>query len=111
MRAPDGSRRPADRPDPAREPRPKRRGSRLGDLDLLAALAAPVGVAVENHRLPGERASWAAARQILTVLLPRRRPEAPGYAFWDYYRPAEVVGGDLYDYIPVEPPGPSPERS
>ena len=75
------------------------------DLDLLAALAVPVGVAVENHQLLKERASWAAARQIQTVLLPRRRPEAPGYAFWDYYRPAEEVGGDLYDYIPVEPDG------
>ena len=79
------------------------------DLDLLAALAVPVGVAVENHRLLKERASWAAARQIQTALLPRRRPEAPGYAFWDYYRPAEVVGGDLYDYIPIEPDGTAAE--
>ena len=37
---------------------------KLGDLDLLAALAVPVGVAVENHQLLKERASWAAAREI-----------------------------------------------
>ena len=75
------------------------------DLELLAALAVPVGVAVQNHRLLRERASWAAARQIQTALLPRRRPEVPGYTFWEYYRPAQEVGGDLYDYIAVESDG------
>ena len=84
-------------------------GFEAEDLELLAALAVPVGVAVENHRLLKERASWAAARHIQTALLPRRRPGAPGYAFWDYYRPAELVGGDLYDYISVEPGGGSAE--
>jgi sigma-B regulation protein RsbU (phosphoserine phosphatase) len=71
------------------------------DLDLLAALAVPVGVAVENHRLLREQASWAAAGEIQRFLLPRRRPDIPGYTFWECYRPAEEVGGDLYDYIPV----------
>ncbi len=73
------------------------------DLDLLAALAVPVGVAVENHWLLKERASWAAAREIQLSLLPRDRPEVPGYAFWECYLPTLEVGGDLYDYIKVEP--------
>ena len=29
------------------------------------------------------------------------QPQIPGYAFWECYRPALEVGGDLYDYIPV----------
>ena len=37
------------------------------------------------------------------ALLPRHRPEIPGYAFWECYRPALEVGGDFYDYIRVTP--------
>ena len=49
-----------------------KKGFKPGDLDLLAALAVPVGVAVENHWLLKERASWAAAREIqLSLLAPR----------------------------------------
>jgi sigma-B regulation protein RsbU (phosphoserine phosphatase) len=79
-----------------------KKGFKPGDLDLLAALAVPVGVAVENHWLLKERASWAAAREIQLSLLPRDRPELPGYAFWECYLPTLEVGGDLYDYIKVE---------
>jgi GAF domain-containing protein len=41
------------------------------DLDLLAALALPIGVVVVNDRLLKEQASWAAAREIQRALLPR----------------------------------------
>ena len=82
-----------------------KKGFKTGDLDLLAALAVPVGVAVENHWLLKERASWAAAREIQLSLLPRDRPEVAGYAFWECYQPTLEVGGDLYDYIKVEPAG------
>jgi phosphoserine phosphatase RsbU/P len=78
------------------------------DLDLLAALALPMAVAVENHRLLRERAEWTAAREIQRALLPRVRPEIPGYAFWECYRPALEVGGDLYDYIEVDRDGREP---
>jgi serine phosphatase RsbU (regulator of sigma subunit) len=41
--------------------------------------------------------------------LPRVRPEIPGYEFWECYRPVQEVGGDLYDYIAIEPgPGDAP---
>jgi phosphoserine phosphatase RsbU/P len=73
------------------------------DLELLAALALPMAVAVENDRLIRERAHWAAARHMQRALLPRHRPEIPGYAFWECYRPALEVGGDFYDYIRVPP--------
>jgi serine phosphatase RsbU (regulator of sigma subunit)/pSer/pThr/pTyr-binding forkhead associated (FHA) protein len=80
-----------------------RKGFKTGDLDLLAALAVPVAVAVENHRLLKDRASLAAAREIQLSLLPRGRPEIADYEFWECYQPTLEVGGDLYDYIGVEP--------
>ena len=75
------------------------------DLDLLAVLALPIGVAVENDRLLAERASWEVAREIQRALLPRSQPTLPDYTFWECYRPALEVGGDLYDYTEVEPSG------
>ena len=73
------------------------------ELCLLAAMAIPVGVAVENRRLLKLQASWAAASEIQLALLPKSRPDIPGYEFWEYYRPAQEVGGDLYDYIRIDP--------
>jgi len=75
------------------------------DLELLAALAVPMAAAVENDRLLRERAQWAAAREIQRALLPRERPEIPGYSVWECYRPALEVGGDSYDYIRADRDG------
>ncbi|MFO0907654.1 MAG: SpoIIE family protein phosphatase [Isosphaeraceae bacterium] len=72
------------------------------DLELLAAVAVPVGVVIENHRLLRERAALTAAGEVQSALLPRSRPRIPGYSFWERYQPALEVGGDYYDYIPVE---------
>jgi phosphoserine phosphatase RsbU/P len=80
-------------------------GFTSAELDLLAALAVPLGVAVENHTLLKKRAAWAAAGQIQRALLPKAQPDIAGYAFWECYRPVEEVGGDLYDYIRAESPG------
>src|SRR5262249_34157565 len=87
-------------------------GFETQDLELLAALAIPMGVAVENHGLLKEQVSLAAARQIAEALLPEERPKVPGYSFWEYYRPALTVGGDFYDYIPVAAadPAATPDR-
>ena len=32
-------------------------------------------------------------------LLPAAPPQLPGYYFFDFYEPANQVGGDYYDYI------------
>jgi serine phosphatase RsbU (regulator of sigma subunit) len=79
------------------------RRTRFGpsDLDLLAAAAIPIGMAIENYRLFKARAEAAAARQIQVALLPRHRPGITGYSFWEHYEPALEVGGDYYDYIPI----------
>ena len=65
------------------------------------------GVAVENHQLLSDRASWAGAREIQVALLPQRRPAIDGYEFWETYLPTHEVGGDLYDLVV----GPTEARS
>ncbi len=79
------------------------------DLDLLAAVGVLVGVAIDNARMHARVVSQtlldqetADAREVVrTVLLPAQSPEIPGYQFWDYYKPAQFVGGDYFDYLPV----------
>ncbi len=77
------------------------------DLDLLVAVAGPVGLAVENANLHEEvlrfasiRESLKNAREVQLAMLPEYRPDVPSYEFWDVYEPAESVGGDYFDYMP-----------
>jgi serine phosphatase RsbU (regulator of sigma subunit)/pSer/pThr/pTyr-binding forkhead associated (FHA) protein len=90
------------------ESRPRPAAFRGDDLDLLAAVAVPIAVAVENNRLLRTKAEWAAAGEIQRALLPRRQPSARDYESWEHYEPAMEVGGDYYDYIPLEPTEPAP---
>jgi len=78
------------------------------DLDLLVAIASQVSVAVENARLHSVLIAQSQieqesqdAQEVQLALLPERRPELPGYEFWDYYEPARFVGGDYFDYLPL----------
>ena len=78
------------------------------DLGLLVAVAGPIGLAVENAdlhealvRYANIRASLENARQVQLAMLPGSRPEVAGYEFFDAYEPAETVGGDYYDYLPL----------
>lgn len=41
------------------------------------------------------------ARAIQQSILPQRLPELPGYDFGALIAPAQAVGGDLYDFIPL----------
>ena len=84
--------------------RPGKAGFRPDGLDLLAAVAVPIAVTVENNRLLRAQAEWAAAGEIQRALLPRRRPGSDSYDSWEHYEPAQEVGGDYYDYIPIRPP-------
>jgi serine phosphatase RsbU (regulator of sigma subunit)/pSer/pThr/pTyr-binding forkhead associated (FHA) protein len=83
------------------------------DLELLCGVANQAAVALENVRLAREAAVQAAvqegfrqslerAREVLMTCLPERLPELPGYDFATCYRPAQMVGGDYYDFIPRE---------
>ena len=39
------------------------------------------------------------AVQVQLGFLPNQRPNPPGYECFDYYEPAQTVGGDYFDYI------------
>src|SRR5262249_36511792 len=78
------------------------------DLGLLAAVAGPVSVAIENARLHGIAVKQADmereaqdARAVQLALIPERTPHLPGYQFWHFYEPARHVGGDYFDYRPL----------
>lgn len=76
------------------------------DLDVLASVASQAAFAIENAILHEtliakqvlEREMDFAAK-VQSGFLPNRRPAVPGYAFFDYYKPARQVGGDYFDYI------------
>jgi len=42
------------------------------------------------------------ARSIQTSLLPAALPQLPGFEIHAIYRPAKEVGGDYYDFIPID---------
>ena len=78
------------------------------DLDLLLAVAAPVGLAAENARLSAQAAARREAERDLEMaariqkgFLPKSPPPLPGYAFADYYGADQTVGGDYFDYVPL----------
>jgi phosphoserine phosphatase RsbU/P len=76
------------------------------DLDVLVSVGSQAILALENARLHEDllRRSYIErelqfATQVQLGFLPERRPNPPGYEFFDYYEPAERVGGDYFDYI------------
>ena len=73
------------------------------DLELVTAVGILTGQAVEYAhaheallRLDQTRRQLETARQIQLRMLPRRRPDVPGYRFYEHYEPADAVGGDYY---------------
>lgn len=79
-----------------------------GDLEILYSIAVQAGIAIENaqlHEVVLEQSrveqDLALARQVQQAFLPAQPPEAPGFQFFDYYGPADQVGGDYFDYLPL----------
>jgi serine phosphatase RsbU (regulator of sigma subunit) len=78
------------------------------DLEVLVAVAAQTAIAITVSRLHEteirsrtlER-DMALAAEVQRNCLPEGRPDIPGYKFFDYYAPAEQIGGDYFDYIPL----------
>ena len=83
------------------------------DLRLLDSVAAQTGLALENSRLTAAVAAEVAARakqtrdieiarDVQQRLFPQSIPAVPGLDFAGVCRPALGVGGDYYDFIPLE---------
>lgn len=67
--------------------------------NMTQSLAAARVVALEAERMEGELST---ARDIQAGLLPSKMPQLPGYEIFPYYRSAKEVGGDYYDFFPVD---------
>jgi len=79
------------------------------DREFILSLSQQSAVAVENVRLQKEEAEkkrmekeLQLAREIQQKLLPKDVPVLPGYALAVEMRPYTLVGGDFYDFIPLD---------
>ena len=79
------------------------------DLEVLSAVANQAGIAIENAQLHEQMVlqrlveqDLELARQVQQAFLPRETPNTPEYSFSQYYNPASEIGGDYFDYIPLE---------
>jgi phosphoserine phosphatase RsbU/P len=80
------------------------------DLELLVSVACQAAFAVENAQLHENamrdeaiRRELAMAHEVQRGFLPSTAPHIAGYDFFEFYEPANQLGGDYYDY--VELPG------
>lgn len=80
------------------------------DLNLLMAVASQASIALENARLHEDllvrerlRRDLELAQEVQLSFLPRHKPQVPGYEFYACYEPAQEVGGDYYDFVPLPP--------
>lgn len=78
------------------------------DLEVLASVGCQASVTVENtqlHELVVQehvlQRELALAHKVQQGLLPAKPPQVPGYEFFDFYEPANQLGGDYFDYIPL----------
>ncbi len=76
------------------------------DLDVLASIASQAAIAVDNAQMHETTLRQQAmerdlelAHKVQRGLLPAAPPSLTGYRFFDFYEPANQVGGDYYDYV------------
>lgn len=78
------------------------------DLEVLLAVASQAGIAIDNAQLHEQslrqrvvERDLELAHEVQHGFLPEGPPDVKGYEFYDFYRPANQVGGDYYDYLPL----------
>lgn len=78
------------------------------DLELLNSIAATAAIAIENARLYGlaveqgrMESELRMAFQVQSSLLPDTLPSREGWDFAAPWKPARVVSGDYYDFLPI----------
>ncbi|MBI2478269.1 MAG: GAF domain-containing protein [Planctomycetia bacterium] len=86
----------------------QRQRFREDDLELLVSTAAQASIAINNARLyeaslrqRGVERDLELAREVQQAFLPQNAPNLPDYTFYSYYRAANTIGGDYYDYVPL----------
>lgn len=86
----------------------QRQRFRENDLELLVSMAAQASFAISNAKLHEDTLKQRSverdlqlAREVQQAFLPREAPDLPDYTFHSYYRAANQIGGDYYDYVPL----------
>lgn len=76
------------------------------DLEVLVSVAGQAAIAINNAKLHEEALRQRAMSRDLEIahsvqkrFLPAAPPKVPGYSFFNYYQPANRVGGDYFDYV------------
>ncbi len=76
------------------------------DLEVLLAVAGAAGIAIDNAQMHESalrqrviERDLELANEVQQGFLPKSRPDVTGYEFFDFYRPANQVGGDYFDYL------------
>ena len=76
------------------------------DLEVLLAVAGQAGIAIDNAQMHESalrqrviERDLELANEVQHGFLPESRPDVAGYEFFDFYRPANQVGGDYFDYL------------
>ncbi len=76
------------------------------DLEVLASVAGQAAFALENAQLHEAALRQQAleydlslAHKVQQGFLPSAPPRVEGYEFFDFYEPANQVGGDYFDYV------------
>ena len=79
------------------------------DLEILASVAMQAGLAIDNARLHQKALQQQSierdlelAHEVQHRLIPNQPPDVKGYELYDYYKPADKVGGDYFDYITLD---------
>jgi serine phosphatase RsbU (regulator of sigma subunit) len=78
------------------------------DLSLLTIVANLAAVALDKAKLheqvvarEKDRKEIELARAVQLGFLPQHLPAVGGYEFYAHYSPAQSIGGDFYDFIPL----------
>ncbi|MBX9580910.1 MAG: SpoIIE family protein phosphatase [Gemmataceae bacterium] len=78
------------------------------DLSLLSVVANLAAAALGKAKLheqvvarEKDRKEIELARAVQLGFLPQDKPAVPGYEFYSYYSPAQSIGGDFYDFVPL----------
>ena len=86
----------------------QRQRFRENDLELLVSTAAQASFAISNAKLHEDSLKQRSierdlqlAREVQQAFLPQDAPDLPDYTFYSYYRAANSIGGDYYDYVPL----------
>ena len=77
-------------------------------LEVLRLLSSQIAISLENARLHEREKVYARVQEEIRLaariqidLLPRSSPTVPGYEIAGMNLPAQMVGGDYYDFIPL----------